>query len=88
LLFTSEKAGAGATKAAATIAEATYIELGLYVDGVTSVAQYINDVLVGTAHVTANVPIVALYPSFVCQSGGTNDPIMHVKPYHIFQLYA
>jgi len=86
LLFTSEKAGAGTTSACATIAEATYIKLGFYVNGVTSVQQYVNGVATGTAHATANVPIVALYPSFVCQSGGTNDPIMHLKGYRVFQL--
>lgn len=86
LLFSSEKAGTGATKACATIVEATYIKLGFYVNGITSVQQYVNGVATGAAHATANVPIVALYPSFVCQSGGTNDPIMHLKGYRIFQL--
>lgn len=86
LLFSCEKAGAGATRAAATIAEATYIQLGFKINGVTSIDQYINGVLTGTANVTANIPIVAMVPSFVCQSGGTNDPIMHVKRLRIFQL--
>lgn len=86
LLFSAEKAGTGATKAAATIAEATYIKLGFRVIGVTEIEQYINGVLVGTNHVTANIPIVALYPSFVCQSGGTNDPILHIAGYRVFQL--
>lgn len=85
LLFTGEKATAGATAAAATIAENTYIKLGFYVNGVTSAQQYINGVAVGTALATANIPIVAVYPSFVCQSGGTNDPIMHLRGYRIFQ---
>lgn len=86
LLFSAEKAGAGATKAAATIAEDTYIKLGFHVNGVTSVDQYINGLKVGTSHVTANIPVVAMVPSFVCQSGGTNDPIMHIAGYRIFQL--
>ncbi len=86
LLFTSEKAGTGATKAAATIAEDTYIKVGFKVVGITSAQQYIDGVTVGTAHATANVPIVKLVPSFVCQSGGTNDPIMHIKGYRVFQL--
>lgn len=87
LLFTSEKASAGATSACATIAEATYIKLGFYCDGVSTIQQYVNGVATGTAHATANVPIVAMVPSFVCQSGGTNDPIMHIRPYRIFQLH-
>lgn len=86
LLFSAEKAGTGATKAAVTIAEATYVKLGFYVNGVTEVEQYVNNVLVGTNHVTANIPIVALYPSFVCQSGGTNDPILHIGACRVFQL--
>ena len=87
LLFSGEKAGTGATKAAATIAEDTYIKLGFFVDGVTTITQYIAGTSASlTGHVTANVPIVKLVPSFVCQSGGTNDPIMHLKGYRIFQL--
>ena len=88
LLFTSEKAGTGDTGAAATLAEATYIRLGFVVDGITSVTQYINGVESGTAKATANVPIVKLVPTFVCQSGGTADPIMHIKPFTIFTLFA
>jgi len=87
LLFTSEKAGTGATKAAATIAEDTYIKLGFFYDGsADTVQQYINGLAVGTAHATANIPKVALVPSFVCQSGGTNDPILHIGAVRIFQL--
>lgn len=86
LLFTSEKGGAGDTSACATIEEATYIKLGFFVSGVTTVQQYVNGVATGTAHATANVPILKMVPSFVCQSGGTNDPIMHLMGYRIFQL--
>lgn len=87
LLFAGEKAGARGTKSAATIAEDTYIRLGFVVDGVTSIQQYVNGVATGTALATANVPIVALYPSFVCQSAGTNDPILHIKPYRVLQVF-
>ncbi len=52
---------------------------------ITSVV-YVNGVLTSANHVTANIPIVAIYPSFVCQSAGTNDPIMHIQSYRIFQL--
>lgn len=86
LLFTSEKGGAGDTSASVTIEEATYIKLGFFVDGITSVQQFVNGVATGTAHATANVPIVKLIPSFVCQSGGTADPIMHLQGVRIFQL--
>lgn len=80
------KASAAATKAAGTLAEDTYVKLGFYVDGVTSIQGYVNGVPSATAHATANVPIVAVYPSFVCQSDGTNDPILHIAGYRIFQL--
>ncbi len=87
LLFSSEKAGAGTTSAAATLAAATYIKLGFKVTGVTSIQQFINGVAVGTAHATANIPIVKLVPSFICQAAGNGqDPIMHVGGYRIFQL--
>lgn len=86
LVFAGEKAGTRGTSSAATIAEDTYIKLGFYVNGVTSVTQYINGVETGTALATANIPVVALYPSFVCQSAGTNDPIMHIQGFRIFQL--
>jgi hypothetical protein len=86
LLFSGEKAGAGATRAATTIAEDTYVKLGFKVNGVTSIQQYINGVETGTATATANIPIVALVPSFVCQSAGTNDPIMHIHSLRVFQL--
>jgi hypothetical protein len=87
LLFTSEKAGTGATAAAVTLANDTYVTLGFYYDGTAdTVQQYINGSAVGDAHVTANIPIVALYPSFVCQSDGADDPILHIAGYRVFQL--
>lgn len=87
LLFTSEKAGTGTTAAAVTLAEDTYVKLGFFYDGdADTVQQYVNGVATGTAIATANIPKVALYPSFVCQTGGTNDPIMHIRPYRILQL--
>jgi hypothetical protein len=86
LTFDSEKATAAGTSTAATIAEDTYITLGFYVNGVTSVTQYVNGVQTGTAIATANVPIVALYPTLVCQTDGTNDPILHVQYVRCVQL--
>lgn len=88
LLFVSEKAGtAEAGKAAVTLTEDTYVKLGFYVNGVTSIQQYVNDVATSAVQVTANIPVVKIVPSFVCQSGGTNDPILHVKGYKIFQVH-
>jgi hypothetical protein len=86
LLFGAAKAAAAATKAATTLVEDTYIKLGFYVNGVTSIQQYLDGVATSAAHATANVPIVKLIPSFVCQSAGTNDPILTVDWYKIVQL--
>lgn len=86
LTFAGEKAGARGTATSTSIAEATYITLGFYVEGVTSIQQYINGVATGSAIATANIPIVALYPSFVCQTDDTNDPILHIAGYRCFQL--
>lgn len=84
LLFGCEKATVGTPIAAATIAEDTWISVGFEVNGVTSVTGYVNGVALGTTFATANIPIVALYPSFVCQSHGVNDPILHLRPYRVF----
>lgn len=87
LLFASEKATVGTTQACATIAEDTYIRLGFFYDGVAdTLQQYVNGVATGAAIATANIPKVALFPSFVCQSAGTNDPVMHIAGYRIIQL--
>lgn len=86
MTFAGEKAGARGTATSTSIAEDTYIKLGFYVDGVTSIQQYINGVATGSAIATANIPVVALYPSFVCQTDDTNDPILHIQGYRIFQL--
>lgn len=87
LLFAGEKAGTRGTKTAATIAEDTWVRLGFVVDGVTGIQQYINGVATGTAIATANIPVVALYPSFTAQSGGTNDPILHIRPFRVYQTF-
>ena len=86
LLFSAEKATAGATKASTTLEEATYIRLGFKVNGVTSVEHWVDGVKIATTQVTANIPIVGMTPSFVCQSGGTNAPIVHLDWVKIVQL--
>ncbi len=87
LLFDAEKATAGTTAAATTIVSDTWVKLGFFYDGsADTLQQYINGVATGSAIATANIAKVALYPSFVCQSGGTDQPVMHLRPYRIFQL--
>jgi len=96
--FGIETTGAGALKiygckataedsdAAATIAEATYIKVAFKITGLTKVEHWINDVKGSTTLVTANIPTNALTPSFVCQTDGTNDPILHVDYVRCMQL--
>jgi hypothetical protein len=82
-----EKAGARGTVAALhTAVDDTWVKFGFKVTGVTSIQFYVNGVATGAALATANVPIVAMYPSFVCQTAGTNDPILHVRGLRAFQL--
>lgn len=85
LLFNSEKATAGDTGAATTVEADTYLKLGLLIDGVDSITQFINGVKTGTAKVAANIPIVALCPSLVVQSGGTQNTCS-VDWWSFFQL--
>lgn len=86
LLFDTEKATAAATIAATTIVSGTVFRLGFKVTGVTSIQQYINGVATGDQVATANISVVRLVPSFVCQSGGTDQPVLHVHGYRIVQL--
>lgn len=88
LLFASEKADTGTTTASNTIAEATWVRLGFHVNGVTDITHYVDGVAIGTSILTANIPILGLTPSFVCQSGGTNDPILHIDWMKIVQIRA
>jgi hypothetical protein len=87
LLFDTDKAGTGATAAATTLAASTWLRLGFFYDGVAdTVQQYINGVATGSAVATTYIPKVVVYPSFVCQSGGTDQPVLNVGGYRIFQL--
>jgi len=78
LLSNCEKAGAGATTTGYTLVEDTYLTLGIHVHELSKVEFSVNGVIKGIISTTANIPIVGLSPSFVCQSGGTNDPIMSI----------
>ena len=88
LLFVSDKAGTAITPATATtLVASTYVRLGFRYDGTAdTVQQYINGLPIGSSVATANIPKVALYPSFVCQTSGTSQPVLGVSAYRIFQL--
>lgn len=77
LLTNSCKVAAVTTGTGATIAEDTWITLGFHISGLDTIDFYVNGVNTAT-HTTAYIPIVALAPSFVMQSSGTTDPIMHI----------
>ena len=86
LVLAGNKATAATTVACSAIAEDTWIRMGFFVNGITSVHHYVNDAIASTTLATANIPIVGLAPSFVCQSDGTNDPILHVDYVRVVQL--
>lgn len=86
VIVAGEKAGTRGTIAAAhTFADDVWHRFGFKIDGVTSVQPYVNGVPLGSALATANIPVVAMYPSFVCQTSGTSDPILHIRGLRIFQ---
>ena len=67
-----------ASSSAHTLVEDTYVKLGVVCDGVDDARFYVDGALVSTT-TTMDIPEgVALVPSFVCQSDGTTDPIVHI----------
>ena len=86
LLFSSEKASTGATKASNTLAEDTFVRLAFKVNGVTDIEFWIDGVKSSLTHVTAEIPTVAMCASYVCQSDGTQDPVVGVDYVKIVQL--
>lgn len=89
LLFNNIKATVGATQASTTVVSGTTLNLGFRYNGTTdTITQYINGVQTGTAVATANIPKVALYPSLVIQSQGTDQPTLTSLGYRIAQISA
>ncbi len=86
LLRVAAKASVAVTATASTLVASTNLKLGFKVTGITSMDQWINGVLTGTAVATTSVPIVAVYPTFVCQAHGTSQPVLSVLYYRCFQL--
>lgn len=88
LSFYECKATAELKDVVGAIAEATYIRLGFKVTGTTAIACYIDGVNTALTNVVASgIPVTdVLTPSFVCQTDGTNDPILHIDWYRAVQL--
>lgn len=79
LLANAEKGGVGTTAEGTTITEEGWVTLGFKVNGLTDITFYVNGAAVSEIITPVNIPIVAMSPSFVCQSGaGSADPIMHI----------
>lgn len=86
MLFDSDKAGTGTTKTGVTIVSGTAVNFGfIYDGGADTLQQYINGVATSAAIATANIPKLVIYPSFVCQSGGTDQPTMSIMGLQIIQ---
>ena len=86
VLFNGEKGGTGNTETYTTIVDGTWYRMGFHASGVTTVQAYLDGVSTGTALVTANIPVLEMVPTFVCQSDGTTDPILHIDWIRIVQL--
>lgn len=87
LLFNVSKTGpTGTTAASMTLAASTWYKLGFHYSGTSdTVQQYVGGVAVGDPIATTYIPKVAVFPSMVVQSGGTDQPVMNVR-YKIIQL--
>jgi hypothetical protein len=85
--FTCDKAGAASLTTGPTLVDATKIRLGFRYDGTAdTIQQYVNGATLGSAIATANVPKLAMFPSFVCQSDATDRPLLNLHGYRIFGL--
>ncbi len=87
LLFQSDKAGTGTTAAGATVSTSAWKKLGFFYDGVAdTLQQYVDGVATGTALSTTHIPKAVVYPSFVCQGGGSGQPVLNIRSLQVFQL--
>ena len=90
LLFSAEKAGTGDTESSTTLVAGTKVRLGFKVSNATAttlkIEHYVDDVLQSTTHTNANVSVLEMKPSLVCQGGGSGIPTMHVDYIECIQL--
>ena len=61
-----------------TLVEDTYVKFAFKINGVTSIEYWIDGVKGSSTLLTANIPIVDLTPTIVCQCDSTTDPILHL----------
>jgi hypothetical protein len=87
LLGNAEKATVlGTAVAAHTLVASTYVRLGIKVVGLTSAQLYVNGLPVGTPFGATHIPTVNLVPTFVCQTRGTSQPVLSVRPFRVVRL--
>jgi len=64
----------------------TYIKLGLTIDEDLNIACYIDDTEITLTNVvTSGLPTSAMTPTFICQTDGTEQPIMSVDYFRYIQ---
>jgi len=87
MTLAAAKATAADTAAYAAIVEDTWTNIGFKVNGVTDIKSFLNGVVQADTILTASLPVTdILTPTFVCQSDGTSDPILHIDWYKCVQL--
>ena len=87
LVASSEKATVRGTVAAVhTLVAATYVKLGFIIRGVDSVEFWINGVPHATMLLTANIPVLALTPSFTVHATGTDQAVLDIDYVQCVQL--
>lgn len=69
-----------------TLVEDTYVKFGFKINGVTSIEYWIDDVKGSSTLLTANIPIVDMTPTIVCQCDSTTDPILHLDYFKCVQI--
>jgi hypothetical protein len=76
VLSVAKDAGSAETGTGTTLVDDTWVKLGFRIDGLTKASYYVDGAKVNeeTDGISANLVV----PSFVCQSGGTTDPIVHI----------
>lgn len=84
LLGCSQSTAESTASSIHTLVDDAYVKLGFVVKNRTTISFYVNGALkANTITTTANIPAVLMRPTFVCQSGGTTDPILHIDRYRV-----
>jgi hypothetical protein len=80
LLFTSGNSAVptASTTSPGTMTDGTYFKVGFRIERASLVEVYFNGVKVANSVASATLPDGVLKPSFVNQSSGTVDPILHL----------